>query len=176
MVIGSLWPRRRATSSGFLLFLAVFLSFLVNVVALLGLFIVSFVWYRDLFSLKITLRSSSEESVSALFNRLWHCFFRQALRKSLRLERVRKSVQANFQGNWTDVYRKYAVNDPSHGMQFGMVLIQWNYLNSFSNSVLFILLLIVEEFNRLASDYSQGRLHFDLADLHIIFNALDEHQ
>lgn len=74
-----------------------------------------------------------------------------ALRKSLRLERLRKSLLSSYQGNWPEVYRKYAVNDPAHGMQF-------------------------EEFNRMASDYSQGKLLFDLADLHVVYNALDEHQ
>lgn len=71
-----------------------------------------------------------------------------ALRKSLRLERLRRSLQS---AGWPDMYRKYAVNDPTHGMQF-------------------------QEFNRMASDYSQGELLFDLSDLNLIFNALDEHQ
>lgn len=74
-----------------------------------------------------------------------------ALRKSLRLERIRKHVQANYSGNWGEVYRKYAINDPAHGMQY-------------------------EEFNRLASDFSGGRVLFDLADLNLIFSALDDHQ
>lgn len=81
---------------------------------------------------------------------------------------MRRNIQANFQGNWADVYRKYAVNDPSHGMQFGEPV-------SLS-SLVTLLLCPSEEFDRLAIDYSQGRLHFELADLHIIFNALDEHQ
>lgn len=74
-----------------------------------------------------------------------------SLRKSLRLEKVRKSLQAAYRNNSTDAYRKYAITDTSHGMQF-------------------------EEFNRMAADHSRGRLEFDVADLGIVFNALDEHQ
>eukprot|EP00382_Lankesteria_abbotti_P002519 CAMPEP_0113846722 /NCGR_PEP_ID=MMETSP0372-20130328/1466_1 /TAXON_ID=340204 /ORGANISM="Lankesteria abbotti" /LENGTH=280 /DNA_ID=CAMNT_0000815899 /DNA_START=80 /DNA_END=919 /DNA_ORIENTATION=- /assembly_acc=CAM_ASM_000359 len=74
-----------------------------------------------------------------------------AFRKSLRLERVRKALQVMYKGNSPEVYRKYAITDPSHGMQF-------------------------EEFNRMCADHSQGKLQFDIGDLGIIYNALDEHQ
>jgi len=74
-----------------------------------------------------------------------------AVRKSLRLEKVRKQLQANYKGNSAEVFRKYAIVDPTHGMQ-------------------------LEEFNRMATDLSQGYLHFDVTDLGIIYNALDEHQ
>jgi len=74
-----------------------------------------------------------------------------AMRKTLRLERIRKALNAHFKGNAPEVYRKYAITDPSHGMQF-------------------------EEFNRLCADYSQGALSFDIVDLAIIYNALDDHQ
>ena len=74
-----------------------------------------------------------------------------AIRKSLRLERVRKSVLVASKGQYTEAYRKYAMTDPAHGMQF-------------------------EEFNRLCADHTAGRLQFDITDLGIIYNALDEHQ
>eukprot|EP01056_Protomagalhaensia_sp_Gyna25_P001316 Protomagalhaensia_sp_Gyna_25__1315@NODE_165_length_4702_cov_205_856959_g128_i0_p3_GENE_NODE_165_length_4702_cov_205_856959_g128_i0NODE_165_length_4702_cov_205_856959_g128_i0_p3_ORF_typecomplete_len275_score20_70COPI_assoc/PF08507_10/9_8e06DUF3278/PF11683_8/6_1e02DUF3278/PF11683_8/0_16UPF0139/PF03669_13/0_25UPF0139/PF03669_13/2_6e03DUF2304/PF10066_9/9_6e02DUF2304/PF10066_9/0_13DUF2304/PF10066_9/1_2e04SdpI/PF13630_6/1_4SdpI/PF13630_6/1_3e02DUF485/PF04341_12/2_1e03DUF485/PF04341_12/0_12_NODE_165_le len=74
-----------------------------------------------------------------------------ALRKSLRLEKIRKQVQNSYKGNASEVYRKYAITDPTHGMQFG-------------------------EMNRLCADYSQGRFQFDVVDLAIIYNALDDHQ
>lgn len=74
-----------------------------------------------------------------------------AIRKSLRLEKVRKSVLVTAKGQYTEAYRKYAMTDPAHGMQF-------------------------EEFNRLCADHTAGRLQFDITDLGIIFNALDEHQ
>eukprot|EP00918_Siedleckia_nematoides_P029715 GHVU01064102.1.p1 GENE.GHVU01064102.1~~GHVU01064102.1.p1 ORF type:complete len:201 (-),score=34.47 GHVU01064102.1:724-1326(-) len=75
-----------------------------------------------------------------------------AVRKSLRLEKVRKSLQAGpYKGNPGEIYRKYAVTDPAHGLQF-------------------------EEFNRMAADVSSGRLQFDVSDLGIIYNAMDEHQ
>ncbi|KAF8820708.1 putative COPI associated protein [Cardiosporidium cionae] len=73
-----------------------------------------------------------------------------AIRRSLRLERIRKAIVSQ-KGASPDVYRKYALCDPNHGMQF-------------------------EEFNRLCSDYSSGRVQFDIADLGIIYNALDDHQ
>lgn len=71
-----------------------------------------------------------------------------AIRKSLRLEQLRRSLQAV---GWPDMYRKYAVIDPSHGMQ-------------------------CQEFNAMASDYSGGELLFTPDDLKLIFNALDDHQ
>jgi len=74
-----------------------------------------------------------------------------SMRKTLRLERIRKSLNNHFRGNGHELYRKYAITDPSHGIQF-------------------------EEFNRLCSDYSQAQLTFDMVDLAIIFNALDNHQ
>eukprot|EP00920_Eleutheroschizon_duboscqi_P035911 GHVT01086878.1.p1 GENE.GHVT01086878.1~~GHVT01086878.1.p1 ORF type:complete len:273 (-),score=42.41 GHVT01086878.1:1015-1833(-) len=74
-----------------------------------------------------------------------------AVRKSLRLERVRKAVQASCRGAFMDVYRKYAMTDPQHGMQF-------------------------EELNRMCADHTSGKLQFDVTDLGIIYNALDEHQ
>jgi len=74
-----------------------------------------------------------------------------SFRKSLRLEKVRKTLQVSAKGNSPEVFRKYAITDPTHGMQF-------------------------EEFNRMSSDYTQGRMQFDVADLAIIYNALDEHQ
>lgn len=74
-----------------------------------------------------------------------------SLRKSLRLERVRKTLSSHFRGNAPEVYRKYAITDPAHGMQF-------------------------EEFNRMCSDFTQGSLHFDIMDLAIIYNAIDDHQ
>jgi len=74
-----------------------------------------------------------------------------AMRKSLRLERIRKNLNNHFRGNQHELYRKYAVTDPAHGIQ-------------------------MEEFNRMACDYSQGQVTFNLVDLAIIFNALDNHQ
>ncbi|KAL8445691.1 hypothetical protein Emed_005455 [Eimeria media] len=74
-----------------------------------------------------------------------------AIRKSLRLEKVRKSVLLAAKGHFGDAYRKYAMTDPAHGLQF-------------------------EEFNRLCADHTAGRLQFDITDLGIIYNALDEHQ
>ncbi|KAL8273128.1 hypothetical protein Esti_002886 [Eimeria stiedai] len=74
-----------------------------------------------------------------------------AIRKSLRLEKVRKSVLLAAKGHFGDAYRKYAMTDPVHGLQF-------------------------EEFNRLCADHTAGRLQFDITDLGIIYNALDEHQ
>eukprot|EP00914_Ancora_sagittata_P017710 GHVO01034798.1.p1 GENE.GHVO01034798.1~~GHVO01034798.1.p1 ORF type:complete len:252 (+),score=21.63 GHVO01034798.1:66-821(+) len=74
-----------------------------------------------------------------------------AFRKSLRLEKVRKALQVSYRGNSPEVYRKYAITDPSHGMQY-------------------------EEFNRVCSDGTQGKIQFDVFELAIIFNALDEHQ
>jgi len=74
-----------------------------------------------------------------------------AVRKSLRLERVRRQLQTNYKGNSQEVFRKYAIVDPTHGMQ-------------------------LDEFNRMASDQTQGFLVFDVTDLGIIYNALDEHQ
>ncbi|XP_952583.1 uncharacterized protein TA11505 [Theileria annulata] len=74
-----------------------------------------------------------------------------AVRKSFRLEKARNVVKETSKGAYIDVFRKYALSDPDHGMQF-------------------------EEFNRLCSDYTSGRLQFDIVDLYIIFNVLDEHQ
>lgn len=74
-----------------------------------------------------------------------------AVRKSLRLEKVRKSVLVAAKGQYVEAYSKYAMTDPSHGLQF-------------------------EEFNRLCADHTAGRLQFDITDLGIIYNALDEHQ
>lgn len=77
--------------------------------------------------------------------------FAIAVRKSFRLEKAKTVVKEASKGAYIDVFRKYALADPEHGMQF-------------------------EEFNRLCSDYSSGRLQFDIVDLYIIFNVLDEHQ
>eukprot|EP01066_Platyproteum_vivax_P020673 Platyproteum_vivax@DN8601_c0_g1_i1.p1 len=74
-----------------------------------------------------------------------------ALRKSLRLEKVRKAIQNQYRHNIADVFRKFAVTDPTHGLQY-------------------------EEFNRMVTDHTQGRIQFDISDLGIIYNALDEHQ
>ncbi|CDJ51579.1 hypothetical protein, conserved [Eimeria brunetti] len=74
-----------------------------------------------------------------------------AIRKSLRLERVRRSLLRLAKGAYGELYAQYAAADPAHGLQF-------------------------EEFNRLAADASAGRMQFSLLDLGIIFNALDEHQ
>lgn len=74
-----------------------------------------------------------------------------AVRKSLRLEKIRKAVITGSKGLSADVYRKYAMTDPSHGMQF-------------------------EEFNRLCADFTSGKLQFEVTDLGIIYNALDENQ
>eukprot|EP01053_Blabericola_migrator_P007402 Blabericola_migrator_1__7401@NODE_376_length_9223_cov_129_221276_g300_i0_p5_GENE_NODE_376_length_9223_cov_129_221276_g300_i0NODE_376_length_9223_cov_129_221276_g300_i0_p5_ORF_typecomplete_len275_score30_95COPI_assoc/PF08507_10/2_4e05DUF2304/PF10066_9/1_2e03DUF2304/PF10066_9/0_0079KaiB/PF07689_12/3_4e03KaiB/PF07689_12/0_32DUF3278/PF11683_8/1_1e02DUF3278/PF11683_8/0_28UPF0139/PF03669_13/0_13UPF0139/PF03669_13/1_6e03AA_permease_2/PF13520_6/1_9SLATT_5/PF18160_1/64SLATT_5/PF18160_1/1_5DUF485/PF04341_ len=74
-----------------------------------------------------------------------------AIRKSLRLEKIRKQVRNSYKGNSSEVYRKYAITDPTHGMQFA-------------------------ELNRLCADYSQGRCQFDVIDLAIVYNALDDHQ
>lgn len=74
-----------------------------------------------------------------------------AVRKSLRLEKVRKAVQQSCKGVYVEVYRKYAMTDPQHGMQF-------------------------EEFNRMCADHTFGKLQLDVTDLGIIYNALDEHQ
>eukprot|EP00922_Rhytidocystis_sp_ex-Travisia-forbesii_P012732 GHVS01019160.1.p1 GENE.GHVS01019160.1~~GHVS01019160.1.p1 ORF type:complete len:274 (+),score=19.15 GHVS01019160.1:167-988(+) len=74
-----------------------------------------------------------------------------AIRKSLRLEKVRKAVQQSCKGAYLEVYRKYAMTDPQHGMQF-------------------------EEFNRMCADHTFGKLQFDVTDLGIVYNALDEHQ
>ncbi|CDU85185.1 hypothetical protein YYC_02945 [Plasmodium yoelii 17X] len=74
-----------------------------------------------------------------------------ALRKSLRLEKLKKTIKLVSKGAYIDCYRKYSVADPDHGMQF-------------------------EEFNRMCSDHTNGYIFFDFLDLFIIFNALDEHQ
>lgn len=74
-----------------------------------------------------------------------------ALRKSLRLEKLKKTIKLVSKGAYIDCYRKYSVADPDHGMQF-------------------------EEFNRMCSDHTNGSIYFDFLDLFIIFNALDEHQ
>ncbi|ETW46953.1 hypothetical protein PFMALIP_04943 [Plasmodium falciparum MaliPS096_E11] len=74
-----------------------------------------------------------------------------ALRKSLRLEKLKKTIKLVSKGAYIDCYRKYSVADPDHGMQF-------------------------EEFNRMCSDHTNGYIYFDFLDLFIIFNALDEHQ
>jgi len=74
-----------------------------------------------------------------------------ATRKSLRLEKVRRQLQAIYKGNSSEVFRKYAIVDPTHGMQ-------------------------LEEFKRMASDQTQNTVLFDMTDLGIIYNALDEHQ
>lgn len=74
-----------------------------------------------------------------------------SIRKSLRLEKVRRVLQNHYRNNAVEVYRKYAITDPVHGMQF-------------------------EEFGRLTADQTQGRIVFDVTDLGIIFNALDENQ
>ena len=74
-----------------------------------------------------------------------------AARKSLRLEKVRRSILLSSKGQFIDVYSKYAISDPGHGLQ-------------------------LEEFNRMSADFTKGRLQFSLTDLGIIYNALDEHQ
>lgn len=74
-----------------------------------------------------------------------------AVRKSLLLEKVRKALQQQFRDSGPEVYRKWAITEPSHGMQF-------------------------EEFNRMAADITHGHMQFDVTDLGIIYNALDEHQ
>lgn len=74
-----------------------------------------------------------------------------AVRKSVRLEKVRKAVLIACKGVCSEAYRKYAMTDPAHGLQ-------------------------LEEFNRLAADNTAGRTQFDITDLGIIYNALDEHQ
>eukprot|EP00921_Rhytidocystis_pertsovi_P017408 GHVQ01027390.1.p1 GENE.GHVQ01027390.1~~GHVQ01027390.1.p1 ORF type:complete len:280 (+),score=33.48 GHVQ01027390.1:600-1439(+) len=74
-----------------------------------------------------------------------------AVRKSLRLEKVRKAVQQSCKGAFLEVYRKYAMTDFQHGMQF-------------------------EEFNRMCADHTFGKLQFDVTDLGIVYNALDENQ
>lgn len=74
-----------------------------------------------------------------------------ALRKSLRLEKLKKTIKIVSKGAYIDCYRKYSVADPEHGMQF-------------------------EEFNRMGADHTNGTISFDFLDLFIIFNALDEHQ
>ncbi|CDJ39881.1 hypothetical protein, conserved [Eimeria tenella] len=48
-------------------------------------------------------------------------------------------------------FRHYALTDPAHGLQ-------------------------LEEFNRMAADATAGQIQFDIIDLGIVFNALDEHQ
>lgn len=74
-----------------------------------------------------------------------------AMKKSFRLERVKSSIRQVSKGSYIDCYRKYAIGDPEHGMQF-------------------------EEFNRMCADHTCGRFQFDIVDLYIIYNVLDEHQ
>lgn len=74
-----------------------------------------------------------------------------AVRKSFRLEKAKSIIKDTSKGAYIDCYRKYALGDPDHGMQF-------------------------EEFNRMCADHTSGRLQFDIVDLYIIFNVLDEHQ
>lgn len=111
MTACNLWPTEKAR--GGLLFFAVFISFFIILVSVMGLLI--------------------------------------AVRKSVRLEKIRKAVIMGSKGIVVDAYRKYAMTDPLHGMQF-------------------------EEFNRMCADHTSGKLQFDITDLGIIYNALDEHQ
>eukprot|EP00923_Selenidium_pygospionis_P008702 GHVN01014835.1.p1 GENE.GHVN01014835.1~~GHVN01014835.1.p1 ORF type:complete len:238 (-),score=28.25 GHVN01014835.1:199-912(-) len=74
-----------------------------------------------------------------------------SIKKSLVLEKVRQALRAQFRGDALEAYRKWALTEPSHGMQF-------------------------EEFNRMASEVTANRICFDVTDLGIIYNALDEHQ
>ncbi|EDO08576.1 putative integral membrane protein [Babesia bovis T2Bo] len=74
-----------------------------------------------------------------------------AIRKSLRLERVKSIIKENSKGAYIDCYRKYALGDPDYGMQF-------------------------QEFNRMCADHTSGLHQFDIIDLYIIFNVLDEFQ
>ncbi|GBE60939.1 COPI associated protein [Babesia ovata] len=74
-----------------------------------------------------------------------------AVRKSLRLERVKGIIKENSKGAYIDCYRKYALGDPDYGMQF-------------------------QEFNRMCADHTSGMHQFDIVDLYIIFNVLDEFQ
>ncbi|EZG47483.1 putative apicomplexan with signal peptide and 3 transmembrane domain protein [Gregarina niphandrodes] len=71
------------------------------------------------------------------------------LRKSLILEKIRKQVSNHYKGNVTEVYRKYAISDAAHGLQF-------------------------DEFNRLCGDYSNGQYMFHSGDLWLIYSALDD--
>lgn len=43
----------------------------------------------------------------------------QGVRKTLRLEKIRKQILNAYRGNTGEVYRKYAITDPTHGMHFG---------------------------------------------------------
>ncbi|EPR62813.1 putative COPI associated protein [Toxoplasma gondii TgCatPRC2] len=108
----------------------------------------------------VTLWPSNRQAHALLFFTICLSFFVSsvaivglliAIRKSLRLEKVRKAILMSCKGAYIDVYRKYAMTDPQHGMQF-------------------------EEFNRLCADVTGGRLQFDITDLGIIYNALDDHQ
>lgn len=74
-----------------------------------------------------------------------------AIRKSLRLEKVKSIIKENSKGAYIDCYRKYALGDPDYGMQF-------------------------QEFNRMCADHTSGTYQFDIVDLYIIFNVLDEFQ
>ncbi|KAK2195346.1 hypothetical protein BdWA1_003022 [Babesia duncani] len=74
-----------------------------------------------------------------------------AVRKSLKLERVKSVIKDSCKGAYIDCYRKYALGDPDYGMQF-------------------------EEFNRMCADHTSGLCQFDIIDLYIIFNVLDEYQ
>lgn len=73
------------------------------------------------------------------------------VRKSLKLEKIRKQIISNYRGNTNEVFIKYAALDPRHGLTF-------------------------EEFRRICEDFSQGRCVWDDNDMSVIYNALDEHQ
>jgi len=72
------------------------------------------------------------------------------IRKSLRLEKIRKQMLSAYRGNISEVYAKYAITDASHGLQF-------------------------DEFNRLCGEYSHERCIWSTADLSLIYHALDDH-
>eukprot|EP00923_Selenidium_pygospionis_P008695 GHVN01014828.1.p1 GENE.GHVN01014828.1~~GHVN01014828.1.p1 ORF type:complete len:105 (-),score=13.28 GHVN01014828.1:360-674(-) len=42
-----------------------------------------------------------------------------SIKKSLVLEKVRQALRAQFRGDALEAYRKWALTEPSHGMQFG---------------------------------------------------------
>lgn len=41
------------------------------------------------------------------------------MQKSVRLERVRKQIRVQYKGNAPEVFAKYAVHDPPHGLKAG---------------------------------------------------------
>lgn len=75
--------------------------------------------------------------------------FFYGLTKSLALERIRKTIENRYRGSISELYRRYAITDTSHGMT-------------------------QEEFANMLASYSNGQLCPGRHDVWVIMSSIDE--